>query len=71
MAFRVQVYRENEFGVPCPLDPQVVFASTPSEAVEKVCGKNLVEKATHGKVAAKVWLDDPENSDIKLFYRRF
>ncbi len=71
MSFRVQVYRENEFGVPCPLDPQEVSAATPSEAAEKVYGRHLVEKATHGKVAAKVWMDDLENPDVKFFYRRF
>ena len=71
MPFRVQVYRDNEFGVPCPLDPQEVFASTPGEAAEKVCGRSLVEKANHGKVAAKVWVDGAENPGVKLFYRKF
>ena len=71
MSFRVQAYKENEFGVPCPLDPQEVFASSPGEAAEKVCGRGLVEKALHGRIAAKVWLDGPDKADIKLFYRRF
>ncbi len=67
-----QAYRENEFGVSYPLDPQEVFAASPDEAAEKVCGIKVVEKrAAHGKIAAKVWQDDSEELDVSLFYRKF
>jgi len=72
MSFRVQIYRENEFGVSSPLDPQEVFAATPDEAAEKVCGTKVVEKKVeHGRLAAKVWEAGSEDADFRLFYRKF
>lgn len=72
MSFRVQVYRENEFGVPYPLDPREVLAATPGDAAEKVCGVKLIEKRDQtGRIAAKVWETGSEDRKFWVFYRKF
>jgi hypothetical protein len=67
MEYRIQIYCEDQDRIPAPLEPESVRATSPKQAAEALCGKGLVEKGHHGKLAAKVWTAGSNPPDIKLF----
>jgi hypothetical protein len=69
MDYRVEVACWDQDGRYRPLDVQDVAANSELEAAEKLCGKGLLDRGNHGRLAATVWPRGTTNPWRKRFYR--
>ena len=70
LTFYAQTYFANKDGKLSLTAPKEIMAASHDEAAKIACGKDVINVAPKGKLAAKIWrIGLNSRPDIKLYYR--